>query len=98
MKEAMHQNPLGFEKEEEENLKLMLNTGIITESFSDWASAPVLVRKKDGTLHYCVDFRKLNDRTVKDLFPLPSSSQSIDQLSGNKYFSTLDMASGYWQI
>ena len=98
VKEAMRRTPLGFEKEEEENLKLMLDTGIITESSSDWASAPVLVRKKDGTLRYCVDFRKLNDRTVKGLFPLPSISQCIDQLSGKKYFSTLDMASGYWQI
>ena len=58
VKEAMHWTPLVFEKEEEQNLKLMLDTGIITESSSYWASAPVLVRKKDGALHYCVNFRK----------------------------------------
>ena len=86
VKEAMRRTPLGLEKEEEENLKLMLDPGIIMESSSDWASAPVLVRKKDGTLCYCVNFRKLNDKTVKDLFPLPSISQCIDQVSGNKYF------------
>ena len=89
---------MGFEGEEEENLKLMLDIGIITESSSDWASAPVLVRKRDGTVRYCVDFRSLNTKTVKDLFPLPSISHCLDQLSGNMYFSTLDMASGYWQI
>ena len=94
----MRGTPLGFEKEEEENLKLMLDIGVITESSSDWASAPVLVRKKDGTLRYCVDYRALNSKTVKDSFPLPSISQCLDQLCGNTYFSTLDMASGYWQF
>ena len=98
VKQPMRRTPIGFEKEEEDNLKLMLETGVISESSSDWASAPVLVRKKDGSVRYCVDFRCLNDKTVKDLFPLPSLSQCLDQLSGNMYFSTLDMASGYWQI
>ena len=98
VKQGMRRTPLGFEKEEEENLKLMLDLGVITESSSDWASAPVLVRKKDGSLRYCIDFRGLNSKTVKDLFPLPSISQCLDQLCGNVYFSTLDMASGYWQI
>ena len=94
----MRRTPLGFENEEEENLKLILDTGVITESSSDWASAPVLVRKKDGTVRYCIDYRGLNSKTKKDLFPLPSISQCMDQLSVNQYFSTLDMASGYWQI
>ena len=98
VKQPMRRTPLGFENEEEENLKLMLDTGVITESSSDWASAPVLVRKKDGTVRYCIDYRCLNSKTKKDLFPLPSISQCMDQLSGNQYFSTLDMASGYWQI
>ena len=98
VKQPMRQTPLGFENEEEENLKLMLDTGVITESSSDWASAPVLVRKKDGTVRYCIDYRCLNSKAKKDLFPLPSISQCMDQLSGNQYFSTLDMASGYWQI
>ena len=98
VKQALRRTPIGFENEEEDNLKLMLETGVITESSSDWASAPVLVRKKDGSVRYCVDYRSLNKKTVKDLFPLPSISQCLDQLSGNMYFSTLDMASGYWQI
>ena len=89
---------MGFEGEEEENLKQMLDIGVISESSSDGASAPVLVRKRDGSVRYCVDYRSLNAKTVKHLFPLPSISQCLDQLSGNRYFSTLDMASGYWQI
>ena len=90
--------PIGFENEEEENLKVMLENGVISESSYDWASAPVLVCKTDGSVRYCVDYRCLNDKTVKDLFPLPSIFQCLDQLSGNMYFSTLHMASGYWQI
>ena len=76
----------------------MLETGVITESSSNWASASVLVRKKDGSVRYCVDYWSLNKKTVKDLFPLPSISQCLDQLPGNMCFSTLDMTSGYWQI
>ena len=94
----MRRTLLGFENEEEENLKLMLDTGVITESSSDYASTPVLVRKKDGTVRYCIDYRCLNSKTKNELFPLPSISQCMDQLSGTQYFSTLDMASGYWQI
>ena len=98
VKQPMRWTPLSFESEEEENLKLMLDTGVITESSSDWASAPVLVRKKEGTVRYGIDYRCLNSKTKKDLFPLPSISQCMDQLPGNQYFSMLDMASGYWQI
>ena len=56
VKQPMCRTPISFEKEEEENLKLMLQTGVISESSSDWASVPVLVRKKDGSVRYCVDF------------------------------------------
>ena len=97
VKHPMRRTPMGFEGEEEENLKQMLEIEVISESSSDWASAPVLVRKRDGSVRYCVDC-SLNAKTVKDLFPLPFISQCLDQLSVNRYFSTLDMASGYWQI
>ena len=58
----------------------------------------VLVRKKDGTWRFCIDFRKLNDVTVKDAFPLPQVADLMDNLAGHQYFSTLDLASGYWQV
>jgi hypothetical protein len=63
-----------------------------------WASAPVLVRKKDGSVRWCVDYRKLNELTVKQNWPVPSFSQCADLLHDLKFMSTVDMASGYWQI
>ena len=68
---------------------------MIRPSNSPWASPIVLVRKKDGTHRFCVDYRGLNEVTLADTFPLP---RITDQLAGTKYFSTLDLASGYWQI
>jgi len=96
--ERMRRTPLGFQQEEKDHLQLMLDHGIISPSSSPWASAPVLVRKKDGRVRYCTDFRKLNDITIKDRFPLPLIEDCLSTLSGTKYFNTLDMTSAYWQI
>jgi hypothetical protein len=57
-----------------------------------------LVRKKNGELHFCVDYRKLNDVTKKDCFPLPRTDDTLDTVAGAKWFSTLDLKSGYWHI
>lgn len=94
----MRRTPLGFEKEEEEHLGKMLQCGVIRPSTSEWASPPVLVRKKDGSVRWCIDYRALNSVTVKDAFPLPLISECLDTLSETSFLSTLDLASGYWQI
>ncbi|XP_062602775.1 uncharacterized protein LOC134264500 [Saccostrea cucullata] len=76
----------------------MLDKGIIVPSVSEWSSAPVLVRKKDGTVRYCIDFRGVNKITKKDAFPLPNMEECLDTLGKNNFMSTLDMAQGYYQI
>ncbi|UYV72318.1 hypothetical protein LAZ67_9002614 [Cordylochernes scorpioides] len=76
----------------------MMETKIIRPSSSPWASPVILVRKKDGSLRFCVDYRRLNKITKKDVYPLPRIDDALDTLSGSRYFSTMDMRSGYWQI
>ena len=76
----------------------MLDAGAIRESQSPFSSNVVLVRKKDKSLRFCIDFRKLNNRTVKDAYSLPRIEETIDTLAGSKYFSKLDLRSGYWQV
>ena len=98
IKERIRRTPRGFEDEEEKHLAKMIEIGVIQPSQSAWASAPVLIRKKDGSVRWCLDYRKLNQLTRKDAFPLPLISDCLDALAENKFMSTLDMASGYWQI
>ena len=81
-----------------EHLKLMLDTGVIRPSNNPWCNAVVLVRKKDGSLHFCIDFRKLNSLTVKDSHPLPHICEMLESLAGAAHYSTFDMNSGFWQV
>lgn len=76
----------------------LLDTDIIQESSSDYASPILMVRKKSGEQRLCVDFRALNNKTIKDRFPLPLIEDQLINLSGNQFFTTLDLASGYYQI
>ena len=76
----------------------MLEQGVVTPLHSPWASPIVLVAKKDGSTRFCVDYRKFNAITKMDVHPLPQIDDSLDQLAGSSYFSTLDLASGYWQV
>ena len=80
------------------HLKEMLEADAIRPSQSPYSSNVVLVRKKDGSLRFCIDFRKLNSRTVRDAYTLPRIDDTIDALIGAKYFSKLDLRSGYWQV
>ena len=76
----------------------MQDAGVIQPSNSPWASPVVLVRKKNGTHRFCVDYHELNGVTKADTFPLPRVDDLLDQLGEARYFSTLDLAAGYWQI
>ena len=90
--------PLSQRETAEEEIEKMLKHGVIEPSSSPWASPVVLVRKKDGSTRFCVDYRLVNAATIKDSYPLPRMDDSIDALSGSSWFSTLDLASGYWQV
>ena len=80
------------------HIKQLLQTQVIRESCSPYAAPLVLVQKKDGSLRMCVDYRQLNAKTRRDAYPLPRIEESLDALTGAKWFSTLDLASGYNQV
>ena len=82
IKQGMRRTPLGFEGEEKKTIDSMLDAGVIKPSRSEWASPPVLVRKKDGSWRYCIDYRSVNNVTVKDAYPLPLIEECIDSLAG----------------
>ena len=79
----------------QEEIESMLSEGIIEESQSPYSSPFLLVNKRDGTKRFCVDFRRLNDCTVKDNYPMPLVEDSINGISRGRVFSTLDLISGY---
>ena len=81
-----------------EHLKLMLDAGVIWPSNSPWCNAVVLVRKKDGSLCFCIDFRRLNSLTVKNSHPLPRICETLESLTGAAHYTTIDMNSGFWQV
>jgi len=98
IKQVPRRIPIYMREEINKIIMDMKNRGVIGESKSPWMSPTVLVKKKDGTIRFCIDFRKLNAVTKKDSYPLPRIDDIFDQLSGNSWFSTLDLKSGYWQV
>ncbi|UYV65871.1 K02A2.6-like, partial [Cordylochernes scorpioides] len=81
-----------------EQIDEMLRDGIIRPSSSPWSFPVILVKKRDGKYRFCVDHRKLNNVTVKDVYPIPRIDEVLDTLQGSKYFSAIDLKSGYWQV
>nr|KAG5712759.1 hypothetical protein BaRGS_029814 [Batillaria attramentaria] len=90
--------PPGMFDQVRDHLQQLLDSGIIRRSHSPWSSNVVLVRKKNNELRLCIDFRQLNTRTIKDSYALPRIEEMLDTLAGSKFFSVLDMKSGYHQI
>lgn len=82
----------------ENKVKETLDSDIISPSNSPSSSLIVLVKKRNGQFRFCVEYRKLNAVTTKDCYPLPRIDETLDSMAGSKYFSTLDLASGYWQV
>jgi len=82
----------------QKELREMLAHRVIEPSTSDWAAPIVLVKKKDGSLRLCVDYRRLNSVSKADAYPMPRIDELIDQLGKAQYLSTLDLTKGYWQV
>ena len=80
------------------HLKMMLDAGVIRLSNSPWCNAVVLVRKKDGSLCFWINFRRLNSLMVKDSHPLPHICETLESLAGAAHYTTIDMNSGFWQV
>ena len=97
-KEPYRKIPPALVQEVREHLREMLKIGAIRESSSPFSSNVVIVRKKDGSIRFCIDYRKLNQRTVKDAYAMPRIDDTLHSLAGSKYFTTLDLKSGYWQV
>ena len=95
---APRRMPFVVRKEVDMQVQKMANAGVIKKSHSPWASPVILVRKRNRDYRFCVDYRRLNDVTKKDTFPLPRIDDLLDQLGHSRYFSSLDLAAGYWQI
>ena len=85
-------------EEVHEHIQEMLDRGAIRPSNSPWCNAVVLVRNKDSTLRFCIDFRRLNEQTEKDSFPMPRMIDTIEMMVGAKIFSSMDLKSGFWQV
>ena len=90
--------PHAYREMVELELKEMLDSGIIEPSASQWSAPMVLVKKKDGTLRLCVDYRRLNSVSQIDAYPMPRVDEMLDRLGKAHFISTMDLTRGYWQV
>ena len=98
IRQQLRKTPMAHNQVVDAHIQTMLKQGLIEPSRGEWASNIVLVLKKDKTFRFCIDYRKLNASTRKDVFPLPRIDASLDALGGATWFSTLDFRSGYYQV
>ena len=98
IKQPIRRTPFALRTKVDQLVQEMLEQRVIEPSESPWVSPIVLVQKRDGGVRFCVDYRKLNQVTKLDEFPLPRIDDTLDLLTGSRHFSTLDLASGYWQV
>ena len=98
IRQAQRRHPMAQRQEIDVQVKDLLAQGLIEPVASPWASNIVLVKEKDGSQRLCVDYRQLNAQTTKNAYPLPRIDEILDSLAGAKWFSTLDLARGYWQV
>ena len=89
--------PHAYREAVPKELKEMTVAGVIEPSQSEWSSPIVVVKKKDGNIRLCIDYRRLNSTTPFNAYPMPWTDELIDRLGGAKYITTLDLAKGYWQ-
>ena len=98
IRQSPRKPPLAAREAEDEILDEMLNSGVIEPSNSEWASPVCLVKKKDGSFRFCIDYRRVNAVSKKDAYPIPDIQDALDHLKGARHFATLDLIAGYWQI
>ncbi|KRX59631.1 Retrovirus-related Pol polyprotein from transposon 17.6 [Trichinella sp. T9] len=98
IKQAPHRLPVRQNEDVETHVQRMLERGLIEPTVGPWFSLMVLVNKKDGSSLFCVDYRELNEVTRKDAQLLPRIDATLDASAGAKWITTLDLASGYWQV
>ena len=97
-KDVPYRRPQCDYEEHKKQVHFLKNRGFIRESTSPWAFPVTLADKKDGTKRLCIDYRPLNAITVDDKMPMPRIQDVLDRLSGSKYFTTLDVAWGFWHV
>ena len=93
-----YRHPNKYKYEIEKDIKELLDMGHVRPSFNPFSSSVVLVKKKDGTMRMCIDYRGLNKKTIKSMYPIPRIDELLDELHGAVYFTKIDLRSGYHQI
>ena len=95
--DSIRRIPMGLEEKVDDMVEKLLDQKIIRQSDSPWNAALVVVKKKDGSIRLCVDYRNLNAKTIRPIYPIPETKHLLDTLHGSKYFSAIDLSSAYYQ-